>query len=157
MPCINDSDIGHCVIFLCLIIQVLDDTKQLLFCFNELCFLLIQANTERKLRQVEEQLNESNSKLADHEATIVALTSSQAKLQSEANELGSQLSEAESKIGTLSKAKSGLEAQVEDLKSELESESAVSQQYALVEKLVQCNLEYLDTFVHGLIAAIPDK
>ena len=113
--------------------QVSDNTKQLLFCFNKLCFLLIQANTERKLRQVEEQLNESNSKLADHEATIVALTSSQAKLQSEANELGSQLSEAESKIGTLSKAKSGLEAQVEDLKSELESESAVSQQYALVE------------------------
>ena len=79
------------------------------------------------MRQVDEQLNEANSKLADHEATIAALTSAQAKLQSEANELGSQLSEAESKVGTLSKAKSSLEAQVEDLKSELESESSVSQ------------------------------
>lgn len=89
-------------------------------------YLTTQANTERKLRQVEEQLNEANSKLSDYEATIAALTSSQAKLQSETNELGSQLSEAESKAGTLSKAKSGLEAQVDDLKSELETESSVS-------------------------------
>ena len=88
-----------------------------------------QTNTEKKLRQVEEQLNESNSKLADHEATIASLTSSQAKLQSETNDLNSQLSDAESKVGTLSKAKSALESQVEDLKSELESETAVSESW----------------------------
>jgi chromosome segregation ATPase len=85
-------------------------------------------------------LNEANSKLADHEATIVALTSSQAKFQSEANELGSQLSEAESKAGTLSKAKSGLEAQVEDLKSELETESSVSWPIILFGILILYNL-----------------
>lgn len=86
----------------------------------------LQANSDRKLRQVEEQLNETTAKVAEYETVIEALKSTQSKLQTENGDLSAQLGEAESNIGSLSKAKSALTTQVDELKSELESESSVS-------------------------------
>lgn len=85
-----------------------------------------KANSDKRLRSVEEQLNEATSKVAEYETTIAALQSAQSKATSENNELSTQLAEAESTVGTLMKAKSALESQVEDLQSELQSETSVS-------------------------------
>ena len=85
-----------------------------------------KANNDKRLRSVEEQLNEATARVTEYEASIAALQSAQAKATSENSELSSQLSEAESKVGSLMKAKSALESQVEDLQSELQSETSVS-------------------------------
>lgn len=84
-----------------------------------------QSSTGRKLAQIEEQLNQASTRVAEYEVTIAALQTSKAKLQSETNDLSSQLSEAESKNGSLSKTNANLLAQLEELKSELQTEVTV--------------------------------
>lgn len=84
-----------------------------------------KANTDKRLRSVEEQLSEATNKVNEYERTLSALQSAQSKAVSENSELSTQLAEAESKLGTLSKERSALLAQVDDLQSELQSETTV--------------------------------
>ena len=85
-----------------------------------------KTNSDKRLRSVEEQLNEATAKVTEYETSIAALQTAQAKATAENTELSSQLSEAESKLGSMMKAKSALDSQVEDLQSELQSETSVS-------------------------------
>ena len=84
-----------------------------------------KASTDKRLRSVEEQLNEATAKVMEYESTISALQTAQAKATSENSDLSSQLAQAESTGGSLMKAKNALESQVEDLQSELQSETSV--------------------------------
>lgn len=88
----------------------------------------MQANTSRKLAQVEEQLNQASNRVAEYEVTISSLQANKSKLQSENNDLSNQLADAESKNGSLSKNNANLLSQVEELKSELQMEITVSHQ-----------------------------
>ena len=88
-----------------------------------------KSNADKKLRSVEEQLNEATAKVSEYESAIASLEVAQAKAVTENTSLSSQLADTESKLGSVSKAKVAQDAQVEDLSSELQTETSVSVHY----------------------------
>lgn len=97
--------------------------------------LFDQAATEKVAKQLQQQLNEVQSKLDETNRTLNDFDSAKKKLSIENSDLLRQLEEAESQVSQLSKIKISLTTQLEDTKRLADEESRVSQYfYPLVDK-----------------------
>lgn len=97
--------------------------------------LFDQAATEKVAKQLQQQLNEVQSKLDETNRTLNDFDSAKKKLSIENSDLLRQLEEAESQVSQLSKIKISLTTQLEDTKRLADEESRVRQSFSqLIDK-----------------------
>lgn len=114
---------------------VIPTPRLLLYALYKPNILFDQAATEKVAKQLQQQLNEVQSKLDETNRTLNDFDSAKKKLSIENSDLLRQLEEAESQVSQLSKIKISLTTQLEDTKRLADEESRVRQSFSeLIDK-----------------------